>query len=186
MEIAFGLGSVRLMRHSSYDDLKSHIEGECGFVLLGGDGDAFVSFWSIDISRNPPLNPLRVGVISESDYSLPHVAVPPTANYLAVGFNRHVAFIDTSTATCNIMTLEWSFSCFYAFGNRLVAIHGLGCQCFDVASASCTWVVTTDVVVNYYAVGGFLYIDSEDGVRRIIDILSGDIQLARAETDCVE
>ena len=174
MRVVYGLKSISFKKHESYDDMNSHIGDASQSIVLGEDAEVFVSFESLEIKCELGLTVTRVGIILEHDYTTPHIAIPPVGEYVAIGYNRNVAFLHGNPLAPRETRLDYSFYYFIVSEERLVAIHELGCVGFDIATCMRCWEVTTEVIENTLFRDGMLLIESDDGKCLRVNIDTGE------------
>ncbi|HIC89546.1 MAG TPA: hypothetical protein EYP04_09120 [Anaerolineae bacterium] len=174
MRVACGTKSVSFQRHGSYDELQSFLAEAQHHVVLGIDSVGyFGGFMSLDIRDELTGEVARVGIVVETEHPLPQLVCSVRGDYLAVGFNRTVAFLRGWPPAAKEHGLDCCFYFFIPVGDLLIAVHELGCVAFETDTGDRRWRISTDVIQSIQMWGNYLIIrDAQNMVRRL-DIESG-------------
>ncbi len=173
--VSFGLHGVSFKQHHSYDALVDYLAESDQPMWIGEDAEIYASFWSAHIKHEFNTAEKRIGIILDQEVSIPRVVVSPCGDYIAFGYNRNVAFLGGVAMRLVEVRLNSVFYCFFSCGDRVIAIHELGCDGFDVANCCRCWQVTSGIVETTTFNDGVLFIQSDDGITQSVNIYTGEV-----------
>lgn len=174
MRIAFGLNSIIFRRHHDYEELAAFLAGAGRSAWLGEEAETYNAFWSLEVAQEYASERTVIGVIVEHENALPQAAVAPDGSFLALGYNRCVAFFRGGSFPAARHELSAPFYSFVVTDLLILAIHELGCAAFSIANFNREWDRdTNDVVEKASLCGRTVVIGAADGTVRRLQLPSG-------------